>query len=75
MTTPIEISAEEMAQLKGHLERTFKSPDLTVKKRDKVTDSIEVMASGEFIGVIYKIIDEGETSYNFEMAILDIDLV
>lgn len=75
MTTPIEISAEEMAQLKSHLERTFKCSNITVKKRDKVEDSIEVMVSGEFVGVIYKIIDEGETSYNFEMAILDIDLV
>ncbi len=71
----MNITPEEMAQLKSHLERTFKTPDLTVKKREKADDSIEVMVGGEFIGLIYKIVDEGETSYSFEMAILDIDLV
>jgi len=71
----MEIEAEEMGQLKAHLERTFKCNDLTVKKREKANDSIEVMVNGEFIGLIYKIVDEGETSYSFEMAILDIDLV
>jgi len=71
----ISITPEEMAQLKSYLDRTFKTPNLTVKKRDKVEDSLEVMVDGEFIGVLYKIIDEGETSFNFEVAILDIDLV
>ncbi|MGH1455229.1 MAG: DUF3126 family protein [Alphaproteobacteria bacterium] len=71
----MEFTAEEMSQLKSYLERTLKCQSLTVKKRDKVTDSIEVMVEGEYIGLIYKIIDEGETSYNFEMAILDIDLI
>lgn len=63
-----------MVQLKSYLERTLKCADLILKKRDKVNDSVEVTVGGEFVGVIYKIIDEGETSYNFEIAILDIDL-
>ncbi|MFP4098137.1 MAG: DUF3126 family protein [Alphaproteobacteria bacterium] len=63
-----------MSKLKAHLERTFQCSGITVKKREKNNDSIEVMVNGEFIGVIYKIIDEGETSYDFNMAILDIDL-
>lgn len=71
----MSFSPVEMSQLKSHLERTFKCPNITVMKRDKAEDSIEVMVDGEFIGLIYKIIDEGETSYNFDMAILDIDLV
>jgi hypothetical protein len=71
----MEFTADEMVKLKAHMERTLKCTDLLLKKRDKVNDSVEVMASGEFVGVIYKIIDEGETSYNFEMAILDIDLI
>ena len=70
----MSFSPEEMSELKAHLERTFKCSGITVKKREKADDSIEVMVGGEFIGVIYKIIDEGETSYDFNMAILDIDL-
>ncbi len=71
----MEFTADEMIKVKAHIERTLKCSDLLLKKRDKVNDSVEVMANEEFVGVIYKIIDEGETSYNFEMAILDIDLV
>lgn len=70
-----KITPEEMAQLKAHLDRTFKHSGLTVKKREKAEDSIEVMIDGEFVGVIYKIEDEGEVSFDFNMAILDIDLV
>jgi len=71
----MNFDAEEMSKLKNYLERVFKSSGITVKKRDKTNDSIEVMVDGEFVGLIYKIIDEGETSYNFDMAILDIDLI
>ncbi|PCK00227.1 MAG: hypothetical protein COA45_00120 [Zetaproteobacteria bacterium] len=71
----MSFSPEEMSQLKAHLERTFKCSGITVMKREKAEDSIEVMVDGEFIGVLYKIIDEGETSFDFNMAILDIDLV
>ncbi|MCK5384092.1 MAG: DUF3126 family protein [Alphaproteobacteria bacterium] len=70
----MEFTAEEMSKLKAYLEHVFKCSGITVKKREKNNDSIEVMIGGEFIGVLYKIIDEGETSYNFDMAILDIDL-
>ncbi len=71
----MSFSPEEMSQLKAYLERVFKCDGLTVKRREKAEDSIEVMMDGEFIGVLYKLIDEGETSYDFNMAILDIDLV
>ncbi len=70
----MDFTPEEMSQLKSYIERTFKCSGITVKKREKADDSIEVMMDGEFIGVLYKIIDEGETSYNFDIPILDIDL-
>ena len=70
----MSFTPDEMMQLKDYLEKKLKSSGLTVMKREKTDDSIEVMVDGEFIGVIYKIIDEGETSYDFNMAILDIDL-
>ncbi len=71
----MSFTPDEMSKLKNHLERTFKCSGITVMMREKAEDSIEIMMNGEFIGVIYKIIDEGETSYDFNMAILDIDLV
>jgi hypothetical protein len=70
----MEFTPEEMSKLKAYIERIFKCSGITVMKRAKNEDSIEVMMDGEFIGLLYKIVDEGETSYNFDMAILDIDL-
>ena len=38
------------------------------------TDSVEVVVGDEFIGVIFKDTEDGETTYHFEMAILEMDL-
>ena len=40
----------------------------------KKKDSAEVFVNGEFIAVLFREEDEGETSYQFQMAILDVDL-
>jgi hypothetical protein len=47
---------------------------LILHERANKDDSVEVNVGDEFIGVIFKDEDEGETSYQFQMAILDIDL-
>lgn len=45
-----------------------------MRARPKKDDSCEVYIGDEFLGVIYRDEDEDELSYNFSMAILDIDL-
>jgi len=45
-----------------------------VKQRPRKDDSAELFIGDEFIGLIYRDDEDGETSYNFSMAILDIDL-
>lgn len=70
----MSFTPEEMASLKAYLEKTFKCSGITVKKREKAGDSIEVMMDGEFIGVIYKDEDDKEISYDFNMGILGMDL-
>ncbi|NCT41439.1 MAG: DUF3126 family protein [Alphaproteobacteria bacterium] len=65
---------EEVSQLQAYLARTFKSEGFALKMREKANDSVEVILNGEFVGVLYKLVDEGETSYDFNMSILDIDL-
>ena len=69
-----QIQPEEVSQLQAYLEKTFKTSGFALKMREKATDSVEVILNGEFIGVLYKTEDEGETSYDFNMSILDIDL-
>ena len=67
------MSPEEIKKVQTYLQNKFGLPDLTLRMR-KTGDSVEVLLKGEFLGVIYKDVDEGETSYDFNMAILDIDI-
>jgi len=63
----------EIQKVQAYLQRKFGQPDLILRMR-KTGDSVEVLLKGEFLGVIYRDEDEGEVSYDFNMAILDIDL-
>ncbi|MAZ76871.1 MAG: hypothetical protein CMH31_06175 [Micavibrio sp.] len=70
----MEISPDELIKIQAYLRSKFDNDGLAVRPRSQTKDSIEVLLNGEFIGVVYKDEDEGETSYDFNMAILDIDL-
>lgn len=65
---------QEIQKLTAYLQQKFKNPGFSIRARDKADDSVEVLLNGEFMAVIYKDTDEGETSYDMNMAILDIDL-
>ena len=47
---------------------------ITVVERPKQEDSVEVHIAGEFVGVLFKDEEDGEISYAFNMAILEMDL-
>lgn len=65
---------DELKSLQIYLRKTFGTSNLAVRARPKKTDSAEVYIGDEFIAVLYKEEEEGELSYQFQMAILDIDL-
>ncbi len=65
---------EEIKKLESYLKRTFGNNALTVKARPKKDDSAEVFLGEEFLGIIYRDDEDGDLSYNFSMAILDMDL-
>lgn len=69
-----DISPEELVKIQAYLRSKFNNSGLAVRPRSQTGDSIEVLLNGEFIGLVYKDTDEGETSYDFNMSILDIDL-
>jgi hypothetical protein len=68
------LKADEIRKLDAYFKRTFQNPALTVKARPRKEDSCELYLGEEFLGIVFKDEDEGELSYNFSMAILDIDL-
>ncbi|MEQ1671811.1 MAG: DUF3126 family protein [Hyphomicrobium sp.] len=65
---------DELARLQTYLRKTFGAPSLEVKAQPKKTDMAEVFIGGEFVAALYKEVEDGETSYQFQMAILDMDL-
>ena len=70
------MKSEELHKLTAYLRRVFGNASLEVRARPRKTDSAEVYAGEEFLGVVYRDDEDGEddVSYNFSMAILDIDL-
>lgn len=65
---------DELAKLTKFFREKFNNQGLVAKARPKQTDSAEIYIGDEFMGVIFRDVEDGELSYNFSMAILDIDL-
>ncbi|WP_048648782.1 DUF3126 family protein [Nitratireductor soli] len=68
------MNPDEIRKLEAYFKRTFNNQTLSVKARPRKEDSCELYVGDEFLGLIFKDEEEGELSYNFSMAILDIDL-
>ena len=63
----------EIWRLEKYLRNLFRLDTITLIERQKA-DSVEVHVAGEFIGVIFRDEEDGELSYSFNMAILEMDL-
>jgi hypothetical protein len=69
------MSNQEALKIQAYLQQKFSNPGFTVRARAQTTDSIEVLLNNEFIGVVYKDDeDSDDVSYDFNMAILEMDL-
>lgn len=65
---------EETQRLEAYLKEKF-NPNFRLEVRKKTDDSVEAYLGDEFVAVIYKDTDEGEISYQFQMTVLEEDLV
>lgn len=68
------MTGAEIRKLESFFHRKFRLPSIEIRQRPRKEDSAELYIGDEFIGVIYRDDEDGEVSYNFSMAILDIDL-
>jgi uncharacterized protein DUF3126 len=68
------VKREELQKLEAFFRRRFNMPSIGVRARPQKDDSAEVYIGDEFIGVVFRDDEDGDLSYNFTMAILDIDL-
>lgn len=64
----------EILRVQKYLRNLFRLDTLVLEARQNKKDSVEVTIGGEFVGVIFRDDEDGEVTYQFNMAILDIDL-
>jgi len=70
----VRLEKAELERVQRYLRTLFGNPQIKVTARPKKKDSAEVYLGDEFIGVLFKDDEDGDLSYNFQMAILDTDL-
>ncbi|QFT31649.1 DUF3126 family protein [Roseibium porphyridii] len=65
---------DEIRKIEAYLQSKFELASLQVRARPRKDDSAEVYIGEEFIGVIFRDDEDEDLSWNFQMAILEIDL-
>jgi hypothetical protein len=70
----IDVDKTELAKLERFMRRTFANASIGVRARPKKNDSAEVYVGDEYVGIIHVDDEDGDRSFNFTMAILDVDL-
>src|SRR6478609_1058940 len=68
------VTPQEMVRVQAYMRKVFGTKTLSVRARPKIKDSAEVYVGDEFIGTLTREDEEGELCYQFQMAILELDL-
>jgi hypothetical protein len=69
------VDVQEVRKLDAYLKRLFGNQKIRVVPRPKKDDSAEVYIGEEFIGVLFVDDEDDDRSFQFQMAILEEDLV
>ena len=69
------VDVQEIKKIDTYLKRLFDNPKIRVVPRPKKDDSAEVYIGEEFIGVLFVDDEDDDRSFQFQMAILEEDLV
>ena len=69
------VDVQEVRKLDAYLKRVFGNPKIRVVPRPKKDNSAEVYIGEEFIGVLFVDDEDDDRSFQFQMAILEEDLV
>jgi hypothetical protein len=65
---------QDIGKVESYMRGKLGSATLRVVPRARKKDSADVLLGDEFIGVLFVDDEGGKRTYNFEMAILDLDL-
>ena len=64
----------ELARVQLYMRQKFGNDQINLRDRTQADGSVEVNIGEEFIGVLYRDDEDGDVSYDFNMAILAFDL-
>lgn len=64
----------ELERVQTYMRKLFQNQTVRVVARPRKDDSAEVYLGEEFVGVLFRDDEDGDLSYNFQMAILETDL-
>jgi hypothetical protein len=70
----LSVTKTDITKVQDYLRRTFSNTNIRLVPRPKKDDSAEVYIGEEFLGIVSVDDEDGDRSFNFAMAILDIDL-
>jgi hypothetical protein len=73
LETPVNV--QEVRKLDAYLKKVFGNQKLRVVPRPKKDDSAEVYIGEEFVGVLFVDDEDDDRSFQFQMAILEEDLI
>lgn len=65
---------DEIPKLQQYLRQVFHTDRIRLVMQPKKSDMAEVFVGDEFIATLYKIEDDGEVEYQFQMCILPEDM-
>lgn len=68
------MNRDEILRLEAYLRKLFSLDSIELRQRPGKDDSAEVYIGDEFIGIMFRDDDDGDLSYQFQMAILEFDL-
>jgi len=68
------LNRDEIRKVESYLKRKFSLASISVRSRPRKDDSAEVYIGEEFVGILFRDDEDGELSWNFQMAILEMDL-
>ncbi|MGN0929082.1 MAG: DUF3126 family protein [Alphaproteobacteria bacterium] len=65
---------EELLKVEKYLKNKFSNEKIKLVPSKSDEDMAEVYIDSEFIGTLYRDVDDDEVSFDFNMSIIDIDL-
>ena len=68
------LTKDEVGKLQTYLRKVLANKTVEVRARERAVDAAEVYVGGEFVALVSKDLEDGETSYQLTMSILDYDL-